>query len=497
MTHSQIILDGRSLSAAQVSALARGHAQLLLDTKAREQVREARQIAERITGRRRVYGYTTGVGANRTASVPDSTVDTFGMRLLRSHSGGIGPVVPDEQTRAMLTVRLNQLLRGGAAVDVAVLDRISEALSRGYLPTVHALGAIGTGDLSALGELGLTLAGELPWRGGSGPAPEPLTLTRWDALPLMSSGALTIGQSALAATDLGLLLDQVPLVAALTLTALHGSTEPYAEYVHELRPHAGAQRLAARMRELLAPAAWDSPLVQDPFGLRCLPQVHGAALDAWSALDHVLTVEINAGVENPLLNVDAEDYHHHGGFHLAQLGLALDQLRLALLSTAALSTTRLGILLEPAFTTLPPFLADADHGSSGLMITEYVAQSALAELRGAAQPASLGHAVISRGVEEHASFASTGARRLLESVEHFKLVLACELVAAVRALRMRGLFPAGDGELRGFYDRAAQLLDPSVADRNLTADVETAAAMLAAPRELHWTVKAPQKASEY
>ncbi|MGW1258307.1 aromatic amino acid ammonia-lyase [Streptomyces sp. NPDC002513] len=479
MTHTHLTLDGRSLSAAQVSSLARGETLPLLDPKARERVREAREIARRTTARRRVYGYTTGVGANRTATVPDSAVDTFGMRLLRSHSGGIGPVVPDEQTRAMLAVRLNQLLRGGSAIDVAVLDRIAEALSSGHLPTVHALGAIGTGDLTALGELGLTLAGELPWHGGSGPAPAPLALSRWDALPLMSSGALTIGQSALAATDLRLLLDRVPLVAALTLTALRGSTEPYAEYVHELRPHPGAQLLAARMRELLDPADWDAPLVQDPFGLRCLPQVHGAALDAWSALDQVLSVEINAAVENPLLNADAEDYHHHGGFHLARLGLALDQFRLGLLGTAELSTTRLGILVEPAFTGLPPFLAEDEHGSSGIMITEYAAQSALAELRGAAQPVTLGHAVISRGVEEHASFASTGARRLLESVEHFTLVLACELVAAVRALRLRGLVPTGDGELRHFYDRAADRLDPSVADRNLTADVEAAAALLA------------------
>ncbi|WP_328296483.1 aromatic amino acid lyase [Streptomyces sp. NBC_00435] len=479
MTIAHLVLDGHSLKPFQVSALARGSARPLIDPKARAQVREARTAAERITARRRVYGYTTGVGANRTGSVPESAVDTFGMRLLRSHSGGIGPVVRDDQTRAMLVVRLNQLLRGGAAINVAVLDRIAEALISGHLPTVHTLGAIGTGDLSALGELGLTLAGELPWRGGSGTAPAPLTLTRWDALPLMSSGALTIGQSALATTDLGHLLDRVPLVASLTLTALRGSTEPYAKHVHDLRPHAGAQLLAARMRELLAPADWTPPLVQDPFGLRCLPQVHGAALDAWSSLEQVLSVEINAAVENPLLNAGAEDYYHHGGFHLARLGLALDQFRLGLLGSAELSTTRLGMLLEPAFTSLPPFLADAEDGSSGLMITEYAAQSALAELRGAAQPVTLGHAVISRGVEEHASFASTGALRLLETTEHFGLVLACELVAAVRALRMRGLLPAGEGELQDFYDRAAQALDPSVADRNLTSDIETAASLLA------------------
>ncbi|MFF4764597.1 aromatic amino acid ammonia-lyase [Streptomyces sp. NPDC001292] len=479
MATAYLTLDGKSLTAAQVTTLARCEALPLVEPKARERVREAREVAEQITTRRQVYGYTTGVGANRTVTVSDSAVNTLGMRLLRSHGGGIGPVVPDEQARAMLTVRLNQLLSGGSAISVAVVDRIAEALTSGHLPLVHALGAIGTGDLSALAELGLTLAGELPWQGGTGPAPAPLPLTRWDALPLMSSSALTVGQAALAATDLKLLLDRVPLVAALTLTALRGSVEPYAEYVHAVRPHPGSQLLSARMCELLAPADGNPRLVQDPFGLRCLPQVHGAALDAWSSLDEVLDVEINAAAENPLLNTDAVDYHHHGGFHMARLALALDQFRLGLLGTAELSTSRLGILVEPALTHLTPFLSDGEDGSSGIMITEYAAQSALAELRGGAQPVKLGHAVISRGVEEHASFASTAARRLLEAVSHFRLILGCELVAAVRALRMDDSAPTGDGELRAFFDRAAEVLEPSIADRQLTADVEAATRLLA------------------
>jgi histidine ammonia-lyase len=476
---TEVTLDGRSLTAAQVAALARRAAPPAVDPDARRGVDESRKPAREATARQAVYGHSTGVGANRTAVVIDSAGEAFGMRLLRSHSGGIGPVVPDEETRAMLAVRLNQLLAGGAAVQVGVVDRLAEALAGGHLPTVHALGGIGTGDLSALAELGLALAGEQPWHGGSGPAPEPLRLTRWDALPLMSSSALTIGQTALAATDLDLLLDRLPLVAALTLTAVRGSREPYAVYVHERRQHPGAQRSAARMRELLAWTDWDPALIQDPFGLRCLPQVHGAALEARESLDKVLEVEINAAAENPLLDADAAAYHHHGGFHEARLALALDHFRLGLLGTAELSSSRLGSLVEPAYTGLPPFLAEAEDGSSGVMIVEYAAQSALAELRGAAQPVTLGHAVISRGVEEHASFASTAARRLLESVGHFRLVLACELVAAVRALRMRALRPPGDGELAAFFARADERLAPGIEDRNLTGDVEAAAALLA------------------
>lgn len=475
---SRIVLDGTSLTAAHVAAVTGGELRVEIDPEARARVAAARGTAQRIVAGRRVYGHTTGVGANRTTDVPIGGTVESGMRLLRSHAGGIGPIVPAEQTRAMLVIRLNQILGAGSAIGVEVADALAAALGTGHIPTVHGYAAIGTADLSALAKLGLTIAGELPWRDGfgEGEPPAPIRLDNWDALPLMSSSALTIGQAALGATELRRLLDAVPLIAALTLTAIRGGIEPYAAEVHRRRPHTGAAATAARMRQLLPEPDWRANLVQDPYGLRTLPQVHGAALDSWDALDRVLEIEINAASENPLLAGD--DYYHHGGFHQASLSLALDQFRLALLGTAQLSTARLGVLVEPEFTGLPPFLAQAEDGSSGVMITEYAAQSALADLRAAAQPATLGHAVISRGVEEHASFASAGARRLLESVERFRLVLACELMAAVRALRMRGHVPRGSADLEGFYQSAAAVFNPDTADRDLTEDVHRAAEML-------------------
>jgi histidine ammonia-lyase len=476
-----LTLDGASLTPAGVSALADRTASPEVDPAARQRMLQAREVAEEVVTRRRVYGLTTGVGANRTTELSDRAADGHGMRLLRSHSGGIGPLVPVEQTRAMLAVRLNQLLRAGSAISAAVADRIADALRSGHVPTVHGYGSVGTADLSALAELGLALAGEQPWREGhgEGPPPQPLALDRWDALPLMSSSALTIGQAALAQDELNRLLEAVPLIAALSLTVVHGSTEPYAAVVHALRPHAGATRAAARMRELLDPVPWEPALIQDPYGFRCLPQVHGATLDAADALDQVLAIELNCAAENPLLSLEPADYHHHGGFHQASLALAMDQLRLAMLGTAQLSTARVGVLVSPVFTGLPPFLAQDEDGSSGIMITEYAAASALAELRGLAQPVSLGHTVLSRGVEEHASFAATGARHLLDSVDMLRLVLACELVAAVRALRMHGVILDAATPLGRFQHQAAAVLGPGNADRDLTPDVEAAAALLA------------------
>ncbi|WP_042399780.1 aromatic amino acid lyase [Streptacidiphilus carbonis] len=478
-----LTLDGASLTPSDIAALARRTARARIDPASRERMLQARRTAEDVVTRRRVYGLTTGVGANRTTDLSEAAAGDHGMRLLRSHSGAIGPLVPVEETRAMLAVRLNQLLRAGSAISAEVADRIGQALDSGHVPVVHAFGSVGTGDLAALAELGLALAGEHPWREGqgSGPAPEPLALDRWDALPLMSSSALTVGQAALAQHDLARLLDAVPLVAALSLTVIHGSTEPFASVVHALRPYAGATRVAARMRELLDPLPWEPPMVQDPFGFRCLPQVHGAALDAADALESVLAIEINAAAENPLLSLEPADYHHHGGFHQASLALATDQLRLAALGTAQLSTARVGVLVSPVFTGLPAFLAQDEDGSSGVMITEYAAQAALAELRTLAQPVTLGHAVLSRGVEEHASFAAAGARHLFDSVVLLRLVLACELVIAVRALRMNGVILDPATELGRFQREAGEVLNPGTADRDLTPDVEAAADLLARP----------------
>lgn len=477
-----LTLDGTALGHADIAALARRSAHPRIAPAARQRMERARAAAEQVVARRQVYGLTTGVGANRSTGIGAQAEAGYGMRLLRSHSGGIGPVVPVEQTRAMLAVRLNQLLRAGSAISPLVADRIAEALASGHVPTVHGYGSVGTADLSALAELGLALAGEQPWRQGegSGPAPAPIALDRWDALPLMSSSALTLGQAALALDELDVLLDAVPLVAALSLTAVQGSTEPFAAAVHALRPHAGATGVAARMRGLLDPPRRQPALIQDPFGFRCLPQVHGAALDSAAALGEVLAIEINAAAENPLLSLDPADYFHHGGFHQASTALAMDQLRLALLGTAQLSAARLGVLTAPAFTGLPPFLAEdaAEGGSSGVMITEYAAQSALAELRTLAQPVTLGHAVLSRGVEEHASFAATGARHLLAGVPLLRLVLACELLAAVRALRMRAVTVDPAGPLGRFQREAGAVLDPDLADRDLTPDVEAAAELL-------------------
>jgi len=471
---SAVRLDGATLTSAGILAVARAARPVVVDPAARERVAAAYASVQQAVGRRTVYGRTTGVGAARHEVVLDLDLPSHGRRLLRSHAACVGPLEDPDTVRATLVVRLNQLLGAGAGVRPEVVDALAEALVRGALPDLHRWGGVGTGDLAALAELALTLLGELPW---ASVGLAPVGLETGDALALISSNALTVATSALAAVDLSALLSAGTVVAALTFCALQGSPEAYAEVVHAARPHPGAVAVAADLRTLLAhpEQARESRRLQDPYGLRALPQVAGAAVEAVEDLRMVTEVEANAAVENPLVRGD--EIFHHGGFHTAALALALDRSRAALQPVAALSTARLGDLVDPQLSGLPAFLAASPAGSSGVMILEYVAHDALAELRALTGPLTAASAVLSLGLEEHASFSTQAARACARVVELFGLILATELVAAVRALRGQP-DRLVDAPVRAAFDLCAAELPAETTDRVLGPDVTLAVALL-------------------
>ncbi|MFF4590780.1 aromatic amino acid lyase [Streptomyces sp. NPDC001388] len=542
---TRVVLTGTTLTVGELTALADGAAVPAVAPEARERAVRSWHAAQRLAAGGRLYGRGTGVGAHRSVAVEEDDEAAHGLRLLRSHAGGAGALLPARQVRAMLAVRANQLLAGGSGIQPAFVDALTEALRLGVHPAVNEYGGIGTGDLTALAQTGLTLIGERPWvtveptapavdprpddgtphapaggapdadlfdsaadawragdrRGPGGGAysgktaarpdtswcdarpdragalPAPVVLRAGDALALLSSNALALGQAALAQGELDVLLRATHAVAALSLAAVSGSAEAYAAPVHALRPYPGAARAAGEVRRLLGidDRASTAPgrRIQDPFGFRAFPQVHGCALDASERLREVVEVEVNCPSENPLVTPDGSTAYHHGGFFAAPLGLALDAANLALLQTAQLSAARLTALGDPRLTGLPGFLAAGPASSSGTMILEYSAHSALAELRSCTAPASAGHAVLSHGLEEAASFAGQAARQTLRATDAYTTVLACELVAAVRALRLRPVPP----EVTAFT-AATAALPLGTDDRPLTADLTAAAELL-------------------
>lgn len=468
MSEVQIVLDGASLSCQMVVSAARDRAKLALAAGVRDRVRAAQQVASRVASERTVYGRGTGVGANvNFAGLADGEHQ---LALLRSHACGAGPLVDEVLCRAALVTRANQLAAGGSGVAAHLLDALIDAINASLTPPVARYGAIGTADLTVFATTALCLLGEQPWRDGRR---SPREQTAADALAFMSSNAATAGEAAIACADLQRLLAAGTVVAALTAVATDASAEPYGGPVQDAHRHPGQRRVAAALRGLLAGTVTGPQRIQDPFGLRTLPQVQGTATDAAGRLQQVLAIELNSAAENPLVDAAEARVWHNGNFHTAELAVALDGARAALHPAAALAAARLSVLNEPAFTGLRPFLADGAPTSSGVLILEYVAHSALADLRRFAIPAAVGSAVLSRGVEEHASFSTQGAWAMTDAVQAYQVVLACELVASVRALRMRGAAPRA-AALGQAFSRAAAVLDPSVADRSLESDLSAA-----------------------
>ena len=469
-----IEITGSSLTCAEVAAVAKGTAKVTVAPAAEQAARAAWQVAREVTGQRPVYGRTTGVGANRNVGLADADLAEHGLRLVRSHAAGAGPLLAPELGRAMLVTRLNQLGAGGSGVDPDLLPVLASAINRGFTPPVPLYGAIGTGDLTALASTGLCLLGEREWRTGSG-APPRFPLRPAEAPGFMSSNAATLGEAAVACAELTSLISAAVVIAALSLLAVRGSLEPYAPAVHRRRLP-GQQRVAASIRALVPGGEHVPARIQDSYGYRAFPQVHGPVLDSLGVAEQVITTEINAASENPLVDAPGHAVWHNGNFHAAYVGLALDAARAALFQTAALSAARLGTLVEPAFTGLEAFAADTP-ASSGIMILEYVAQSAVADIRRSAAPAALGSAVLSRGVEEHAGFSTQSARASTDAATAYRAVLDCELVAAVRVLRMQHRAPSS-GPLRAAFDAADAVLDPRAADRPLDADLTAAEGLL-------------------
>ena len=482
-----IVLDGTSLTCAGVAAIGRRLAGVEIAAAGWDRASAAAQTARVATQRaaaagRAVYGRTTGVGFQRGIEVTPEDRPVVGLRLIRSHASGAGPALEPEIGLSMLAVRANQIAAGGSGVDPGVLAVLADCVNRGFRPPARRYGAIGTGDLAALAMTALCLLGERDWLppgpGQVVPEDQPrFAVDPPDMLAFMSSNAVTLAEAAIACYDLSGLLRASTVIAALSHLAVRASAEPYAEAVQLARRHPGQAQVARDLRELLAEENGAAARVQDPYGYRALPQVHGTAVDAAHRAEEVVTRELNSAAENPLIDVAGQRVWHNANFHTAYLALALDSARAAVFQTAALSAARLSALLDDRYTGLTTFLAMDTPPSSGLMVVEYAANSALGDIRRLAAPGVLGGAVLSVGAEEHAGFGTQAAWSAAETVPAYRVVLACELVAAVRALRLRAIRPAGRA-LAAVFDRADHALPASMADRPLDGDLAAAEQLL-------------------
>jgi histidine ammonia-lyase len=461
-------IDGRSLTLADVAAVARAGRAVALAADARARmVHSHRQVVAAGASGRPVYGVTTGFGSLARVSIAPEDRARLSLNLLRSHAAGVGPSLPVDVVRAMMLLRANALARGVSGCRPLLVDTLCAMLNAGVVPVVPSQGSCGSsGDLAPLAHLGLVLAagdhvcaavvgGEvLPGAEAMARAGIPrVELEAKDGLALTNGAQLTTALAALACEDACRLLRQAEVAAALSIEALRGCSRAFHPAVHAERPYPGARATAANLRALMAGSALVDSVpgkVQDAYSLRCTPQVLGAARDAVAFARGQVRIEINSATDNPLILGDPgpapEGFAHDpenpafsaGAFHGEPVGIPMDLLKIAVAEVASLAERRLYRLTTGTLShRLPPGLAHADRPALGLMLPQTTAAALVSENKALGWPASLDSIPTCEDQEDHVAMSTTAARRAVEVLANSRRVLAVELLGASNALRFR------------------------------------------------------------
>lgn len=449
-----IQLDGASLSVEEVVAVARGNQRVSISASSIESMSVSRRHAEdAMLGSRPVYALNTGVGLLANIALAPAEIAEMQINLVRSHCCGVGEPLSREIVRGLMVIRANVLAKGVSGIRPVIAERICDFLNYGITPVIPSRGSVGaSGDLAPLAHMALALIGEgdVEFEGEVRPALEclhavglePLQLQAKEGISLLNGTQAMLSIGCLQLHELETLFVAAQTTAALTMEALRGTPVPFDARLHEVRPHPGQMHSAEHMRGLLA----ESPIprtqgvnrrIQDAYCLRCIPQVHGAAWDTLREARRVFEIELNSATDNPL--VFDEDILSGGNFHGAPLALNLDYLAIAICQIAGISERRTERLLNPTLNEgLPAFLAYSPGIESGLMIAQVTAAALYAEMRVLATPSSTGSLPTSGNQEDFVSMGMGSALKLEQSVGLARNIIAIELLAATRALDLRG-----------------------------------------------------------
>jgi histidine ammonia-lyase len=473
------------LTLDRLEAVARGAAPPQLDGAARERIGAARSVVEHAVARgEAVYGVTTGIGELASVRIEPADAERLQLNLLRSHAVGAGEPLPPELVRGMMLLLAASLARGHSGVRPELVELLLGLVERDVLPVVPSRGSVGSsGDLAPLAHLGLVLVGEGEALAGGRRLPgaealreaglEPLALSAKEGLAIINGTHLMTAAGALAVRDARRLVDAAVVAVALSLEAFKGSTVPFDARLQAVRPQPGQAVVARRLRELLAGSAVveshaDCGRVQDPYTLRCAPQVIGAVIDALDYVEAALERELAAVTDNPLVFPDDGDVVAGGNFHGQPLSLPLDHLALALTELASYSERRTYALLSPSYAELPRFLSPTPGLGTGLMIAQYAAAALVNECQVLAHPAGAGSIPTSAGQEDFNSMGAWAALKARTVVEHAARVIATELVCACqglefhRPLRTTALLEDAVARVREIVPRVEE--DRSLAD---------------------------------
>jgi histidine ammonia-lyase len=483
-----VVLDGNSLTIDDVFSVAVRATPATLAPIARQRALESRRHVDALVRRNEVaYGVTTGFGKLSDVVVPADRLAELQVNLVRSHAAGVGAPLPDREVRAMMLLRANVIAKGYTGARPVLAELLLEMLNVGLHPPIPEQGSVGaSGDLAPLAHLALAMIGEGELRHGNrtGAAAtllkemdlEPVVLEPKEGIVLLNGTQAHTAAAALAIVDAHRLWKVAHIAGAMSLEALKGTPVAFDERIQEVRGQLGQAASAAVLRELLA----DSEIreshrhgdsrVQDPYSLRCMPQVHGPALDAIDFAASIVSRELNAATDNPLVFAGGE-LLSGGNFHGQAVALALDVLAIALTNLATISERRTDRLVHPDFNEgLPPFLAREAGVNSGFMMAQVSAAALASECKLLSHPASVDTIPTDGNKEDVVPMAMGAAWKLRRIVQNLRHVLAIELMCAAQGVDYRAPLKPGKGVARA-HGVVRSHVAPLERDRVLSTDI--------------------------
>ncbi|GAB2661513.1 histidine ammonia-lyase [Vibrio panuliri] len=490
-----LVLKPGDLNLKQLRQISRSPVRLSLDSSAFAAIEQSTAVVEQvILEDRTVYGINTGFGLLANTRIEPQDLEVLQRSIVLSHAAGIGPLMADETVRLMMVLKINSLARGYSGIRLAVIQALIELVNAQVYPCVPQKGSVGaSGDLAPLAHMSTVLLGEGQARhnGKIITGIEALTIAGLKPITLAPKEGLALLNGTQASTAFALeglfaaedLYASATVCGAMTVEAALGSRKPFDPRIHRVRGHRSQMDAAAAYRHLLDTSSeigeshTQCEKVQDPYSLRCQPQVMGACLQQIRHSADILQTEANSVSDNPLVFADDGDIISGGNFHAEPVAMAADNLALAIAEIGSLSERRMALLIDSALSKLPPFLVDNGGVNSGFMIAQVTSAALASENKTLAHPASIDSLPTSANQEDHVSMATFAARRLKDMADNTRGILAVEYLAAAQGLDFRApLKSSAQVEL------AKQQLRESVAfydkDRYFAPDIEQANALL-------------------
>jgi len=494
----KVVIGGETLTVQDVVAVARDNATVTISEKAKKKVRQARKTLEQLVKNNKIiYGVTTGFGALGNVAIPPKDIMQLQVNLIRSHSSGVGKPLCRDVTRAVMLLRANTLAKGYSGVRLETLETLVQMINKGVHPVIPEKGSVGaSGDLAPLSHMVLVMIGEgeaeyqgMVMRGKEIMEKVDISLLTLDVkegVALNNGTQIMTAVAALAVHDAENLVQTAEVAAALSLEALCGIVDAFDEKIHSIRPHKGQIETAKNIRRLVSGSKLVKPssetvredkYPQDPYSLRCIPQVLGTVRDVISHVKSVVEVEINSATDNPIVFAEEHVCLSGGNFHGQPISAAMDYLAIALTTIGNFSERRTARLIDEKLNRgLPAFLISekARRGlQSGFMTLQYTAAALASENKSLAHPASVDSIPTSANFEDFVSMGPIAARKTAEILRNTEYIVAIELLSAAQGVEFRGATKLGKGT-GAAYNLIRKKVPALKEDRAVYNDIETA-----------------------